>query len=221
MPAPAPTPAPEPAPAPAPAPTVETTPAAAVKLTASAKTVYIGQTATFIATVDPAAATALRIEVRRAGTSTWSTAAELVTDNTGRVIWACDPQVTSEYRAVTADGRSVSGVVKVNVRARATVKSSAKIVHKSGSVTMSGSIVTATDDGVSASAVSAASVRVVLQRKHGSRWVNVRTLKTSATGRFNTRVKMTSRGEVRYRVVVLDSEAYLGTASNVVVVRVK
>ncbi len=190
-------------------------------LAGSAKTIYIGQTVTLIARIDPAAAAALRIESRRAGTATWVTAAELATDETGRVIWANDPLVTTEYRAVTADGRSVSDIVKVSVRARATVKTSAKTVRKSSSVTVSGSVVTATSGGVSASAASTGAARVILQRKRGTEWVGVRTLKTSSTGKFSARVKMTSRGTVRYRVVVVGSDTYLGTTSNVVAVRVR
>jgi 5-hydroxyisourate hydrolase-like protein (transthyretin family) len=202
-------------------PSAITTPTQVLTLSSSAKTISIGQAVTLIASIDPGAAAQVTIEARRAGTTQWSAVATATTSTTGKATWATTPLTTTEYRAISADGTSASGIVKVNVRARATVKTSARTVRKNSTVTVSGTIVTEANGMMAAAVASESRSRVVLQRKSGKKWVKVRTLTADSSGHFKTRIRPSKRGTRQYRIYVTGSMGNLGAASNVVKIRVK
>jgi hypothetical protein len=211
IPVPEPTPIPTPDPTPAPAPIVPptVTPTATVALRASATTLTYGQTTKLYATVAPATATAIRIESHTASAPQWVQVATMTTDAYGIAQLTVKPLVTTEYRTVLVDSGIVSRSVTVGVKAATTIRSSKKSVHRSSHATVSGVV------------QSAIRGTAVLQRRttHG-RWITIKRLATSSTGRYSVRLGWSRRGTYSYRIVVSASASQSGANSKLVSVRV-
>jgi hypothetical protein len=191
-----------------------------------------GHTAVLSVAVSPASGMTVSVEGKTA-TSGWVQVATLMTDSSGAARLAVTPLVTTEYRVLTTDAGVASGVVRVGVRARATVKSSRRTVHRNRLVAMSGTVTTgaramanaamvATIEGVESTAVvSPQVVRAVLQRKVGHRWITVKRVFVNSAGRYLVRVRPHARRTYAYRIRVATSAANAASVSRIIRIRVR
>jgi hypothetical protein len=230
-PIPAPIPTPAPTPAPAPTETVPPTdpgpPAPTAILRASATTLTYGQTTTLWIAVATVSSTSVHIEKMTANSPQWSQIATLATDASGVAQLSVTPLVTTDYRMVLVDTDTVSNVVTLSVKARATVKSSRRTIRRRTSVTMSGKVTTGVRSLASAASmgstptVTTEVVRAVLQRKVGHRWITVKRVSISSTGRYHVHIRPRARGTYRYRIRVARSGANAAAVSRTIRIRVR
>jgi hypothetical protein len=224
-PSPTPTPAPIPTPAPTPVPAPAVT--ATATLRPSRTTVTYGQTTTLWIAVPPASSTSVRIEKMTANSPEWEQVATLTIDASGAAQLEVTPLVTTDYRMVLVDTDTVSNVVTVEVKARATIKSSRTTIRRRRPVTMSGKVTTGVSSLASAASVgstptvSTEVVRAVLQRRVGRRWITVKRVSMSSTGRYHVHIRPRARGAYRYRIRVASSGANAAAVSRTVRIRVR
>jgi hypothetical protein len=219
-PAPDPTPTPTPTPDPTVTPDPTTTPVPAPvvyapTLTSDSYSIKYGQTTTLRIGVTPAAGVQLRLESKSATSLDWVGIALLTTDANGNVSLPVGPLATTNYRVVVVNDGSISNVVTVRVRAVASAKTSKSTVYKTSSLTVSGTVSSATTtltrlsmlasianvDGTNPPKVAPA--RAVLQQKLGKGgWKTIRVLGLSATGGYKVKLYPHVRGTRYFRVVV-------------------
>jgi hypothetical protein len=192
-----------------------------------------GHTAMLRIAVTPAASTSVRVEGKTADSLEWVQVATLMTDSYGAVSLAVTPLVTTEYHTVLVDTGALSDAVTVGVRARATVKASKRTIRRRRLVTMSGKVTTgvsglvsvasaSSTEGVESTAtLSAPVVRAVLQRKVGHRWITVKRVSISSTGRYHVHIRPRARGAYRYRIRVATSGANAAAVSRTIRIRVR
>jgi hypothetical protein len=210
--------APTPDPTTTPTPDPTTTPAPVVyapTLSSDSYSIKYGQTTTLHIGVKPAAGIQVRLESKTATSIGWVGIALLTTDANGNVALPVAPLATTDYRVVVVDGGSVSNIVNVRVRAVASAKGSKNTVYKTSSLTVSGSISSATTTLVRLSMLASISsidgtnppkvgpARAVLQQKIGKGgWKTIRVLSLSSTGGYRVKLYPRIRGTRYFRVVV-------------------
>jgi hypothetical protein len=171
-------------------------------LTASRTLVSYGLETTLQVTIAPVPVGDVRIEKRRAGTTTWTRAATVRTDSTGVARIACSPSVTTEYRAVVADSGLTSGALKVSSRPVVKIRPAFASAHTRSQVIIGGTV------------APSGHVHISVQRFASGHWRTVRRL-VSGTGRYSTRVTMPIRGTFSYRVYVAADASHLAAVSGV------
>jgi 5-hydroxyisourate hydrolase-like protein (transthyretin family) len=175
-----------------------------VDLSASRTILTCGLETTLQVTIAPAPAGEVRIQKRAVGSALWATIDTVVTDADGLMRFGYSPVVTTEYRALAIKSGVASRAVKVAVRPGVTIRASRSTALTHSAVTLSGSV---RPSGHS---------HLALQRLTHGRWITVRHLSTSSTGRYSTRVSMSARGTFAYRVYVAADASHIAGTSQVV-----
>ncbi|HEY5484373.1 MAG TPA: hypothetical protein VIK31_11295, partial [Propionibacteriaceae bacterium] len=206
--APAPVPDPSPTPTPIPVPAPAVTPTATLR--ASSTLFDYGRTTTLWIAVAPVSSMSVRIEKKTASSPEWAQVATLTTDASGAALLTIRPLVTTEYRTVLVDGGMVSNTVTIGVKAATTIRSSKKSVHKSSHATVSG-MVKAASRGTA----------VLQRRKANGRWVSIKRIATSRSGRYSVRVGWSKRGTYSYRIRVARSGTNAAAVSRTIKIRVR
>jgi hypothetical protein len=215
-------PVPDTTPPPAPGPTQAT-----ATLRASSTLLDYGKTTTLWIAVAPVSSVSVGIEQMTASSPEWAQVATLTTDANGVAQLSVTPLVTTDYRMVLVDTGTVSNVLTVGVKARATVRSSRTTIRRKRLVTMSGRVTTGVSSLVgvasmgSTPTVNAEVVRAILQRKAGRRWINVKRVSISSTGRYHVHIRPRARGAYRYRIRVASSGANAACVSRTIRIRVR
>jgi len=172
---------------------------------ASPQTIYNGgSSALTVQTPDGDTAFTLQAMVAR---GSWTDVATATTSAEGTAQITVKPTVTTSYRAVT--GELTSNPVTVKVRAKASMKPSRRVVRPRGYVKLTGSV------------KLAKSTVVMLQRRVGRRWRNVRRIRTTSAGTYGVWVRLGARGRYIYRVRFYGNSSQLGTYSRPTPLRVR
>jgi hypothetical protein len=196
-------------------------------LRASATTLTYGQATTLRIAVPPASSTAVRIEKMTANSPEWEQVATLTIDASGAAQLAVAPLVTTDYRVVLVDTGTVSNVVTVGVKARVTIKSSKTTIRRRRPVTIGGKVTTGVNSlvgapsGGSSPTVSNEVVRAVLQCRVGLRWITLKRVSMSSTGRYHVHIRPRVRGTHSYRIRVASSGANAAAVSRIIRIRVR
>jgi hypothetical protein len=167
----------------------------------SATVIDYGHSATLRLSIAPASAMPVRLEKRASSLAPWTVVTTLTTDANGIAQYSVSPLSTTEYRTVVVGTGIASNSVTVTVRARATIHSTKRIVHKASTVFVSGTV------------SNAGGSRLVLQRVIRGHWVSIRTIATDSAGRYLTRLGLSSRGTHSYRVVATSSTVRVASST--------
>jgi len=102
-----------------------------------------------------------------------------------------------------------SNTITIKVRAKATMRASRNVVRPRRYVRLAGRV------------MLARSTVVVLQRRVGRSWRNVRRVRTNAYGYYKTWLRLTRRGRYVYRIRYYGNSSQLGTYSRPTPLRVR
>jgi hypothetical protein len=176
-------------------------------LAASSTAVEYGRATTLQVAVVPVLTAAIRIEQRTAASPTWAGVATMTTGPDGVARISRTLVVTTEYRVVV--GQTVSNVVKVGVRPRVTLRTSRKSVSRGGRITFSGTV------------SHPGRVTVWLQRYSGGAWRTAKKIRTSASGRYSTKLVFSGRGSFSYRAFIPADKSHWAAKSATVRIAVR
>lgn len=148
------------------------------------------------------------VQVRKRGSTTWSTVARLVTDRSGAAAATHRPVWNAEYRAVfggTSSGTvtgNTSGVRRVDVRVSVPLSTSGTSVRRGTAVSLTGSVGPAHPG-----------MLVRLERRSGSGWVKAGEVRLSSSSSYRFSVSSRSAGTATYRVTAVGDADHLGNTS--------
>lgn len=179
-----------------------------LSISAAATTITYGQSTTLTVKVAPAGTTPITLQQMVASVGQWEDVTTTATNEQGVLQMSVAPTATTSYRAAAPDRGQTSPTITVGVKATVTIRPSRRRVRHLRVVRISGKI------------VPAANSRVILQRKRGTRWVNVRFAITDAAGRYFIRMKLFRRGRFYYRARFKGNASHLGTHSRSTPLRV-
>lgn len=129
------------------------------------------------------------------------TATNVTTDNFGlmRRDFSAKPALAAYRSAFDASGFGAPTAIPIAatpVAPAVTIKTSKKSVRRTSRVSLQGTVRTAL------SVTSVTQPRVIVQRKSGSKWIRVATLKANSSGRYSTKIRLAKRGLFTYRAVL-------------------